>query len=93
MNFITLNLYCFKEHQNKSAITTPRMRENNHLFVKGLFFIELSNKKDKSVQFSSVQFSRSVLSDSLQPNGLRYVRPPYPLLTPKVYSNSCSLSR
>ena len=29
-----------------------------------------------SVQFSSVQFSRSVVSDSLQPNGLQHARPP-----------------
>ena len=51
----SLNLFCCKEHQKESEITTPRMRENNHLFVKGLFFKELSNKKDKSVQFSSIQ--------------------------------------
>uniref|UniRef100_A0AC11DMW0 Uncharacterized protein n=1 Tax=Ovis aries TaxID=9940 RepID=A0AC11DMW0_SHEEP len=31
------------------------MRENNHLFVNGLYFKELGNKKDKSVQFSSIQ--------------------------------------
>ena len=47
-------------------------------------------------QFSkgvSVQFSRSVISDSLQPHGLQHARPPYPSLTPGVYSNSCPLSR
>ena len=41
---------------------------------------------------SSVQFSRSVLSDSLQPHGLQHARPPCPSPTPRVYSNSCPLS-
>ena len=36
----------------------------------------------------SVQFSHSVVSNSLQPHGLQHARPPYP----RVYSNSCSLS-
>ena len=41
---------------------------------------------------SSVQFSRSVVSDSLQPNGLQHARPPCPLPIPEVYSNSSPLS-
>ena len=44
-------------------------------------------------QFSSAQFSRSVVSDSLQPHGLQHARPPCPSPTPGVYSNSCPLSR
>ena len=42
---------------------------------------------------SSVQFSRSVVSDSLRPHGLQHARPPCPSPTPRVYSNSCPLSR
>ena len=42
---------------------------------------------------SSVQFSRSVASDSLQPRGLQYTRLPCPTSTPGVYSNSCPLSQ
>ena len=42
--------------------------------------------------FSSVQFSCSVMSDSLQPHGLQHARPPCPSPTPGVYSNSCPLS-
>ena len=38
------------------------------------------------------QFSRSVMSDSLQPLGLQHARPPYPSPTPSVYSDSCPLS-
>ena len=36
-------------------------------------------------------FSNSVLSDSLWIHALQYTRPPCPLPTPRVYSNSCSL--
>ena len=41
--------------------------------------------------FSSVQFSHSVVSNSLWPHGLQHTRPPCPSPTPKVYSNSCPL--
>ena len=41
----------------------------------------------------SVQFSRSVVSDSLRPHELQHARPPCPLPTPRVYSNSSPLSR
>ena len=47
-----------------------------------------------SVQwFGSVQFSRSMLSDSLQPHGLQHARPPCPSPAPGACSNSCPLSR
>ena len=42
---------------------------------------------------SSVQFSRSVMSDSLWPHRLQHTRPPCPSPTPGVHSNSCPLSR
>ena len=41
----------------------------------------------------SVQVSRSVVSDSLRPNGLEHSRLPCPSPTPRAYSNSCPLSR
>ena len=43
--------------------------------------------------FNSVQFSHSVVSDSLWPLGLQHPRPPCPSPTPGVYSYSCPLSR
>ena len=46
-----------------------------------------------SGQFSSVHFSRSVVSDSLWPYQLQHTRPPCSLPTPGVHSNSCPLSR
>ena len=41
----------------------------------------------------SVQFSHSVVSDSLWPHGPQHARSPCPSPTPGVYSNSCPLSR
>ena len=41
----------------------------------------------------SVQFSRSVVSDSLRPHELQHARPPCPSLTPGVHSNSRPSSR
>ena len=42
---------------------------------------------------SSVQFSRSVVSDTLQPHELQHTRPPCPSPTPGVHPNSCLSSR
>ena len=47
----------------------------------------------KLYQFSSVQFSSSVLSDSLPPHKSQHARPPCPSPTPGVHSNSHPLSR
>ena len=43
--------------------------------------------------FSSVQFSRSVVSDSLRPHESQHARPPCPSPTPRVHSNSRPLSQ
>ena len=40
----------------------------------------------------SVQFSRSVMSDSLQPHESKHTRPPCPSPSPRVHSNSCPSS-
>ena len=44
--------------------------------------------RPRSVQFSSVQFNHSVVSDSLQPHELQHARTPCPLPTPRVHSDS-----
>ena len=45
-----------------------------------------------TLTLSSVQFSRSFVSNYLWPHGLQHTRPPCPSPTPGVYSNSCPLS-
>ena len=46
-----------------------------------------------ALQFSSVQFTRSVVSDSLRPHGLQHARPPCPSPTPRVHPNPCPSSQ
>ena len=48
--------------------------------------------KDES-SFSSVQFSRSAMSDSLRPHESQHARPPCPSQTTGVYSNTCPSSQ
>ena len=60
-----------------------------HIFPEGSFpfpniFLSLSLLET----FSSVQFSHSVMSDSLQPHELEHTRPACPSPTPGVHSNS-----
>ena len=43
--------------------------------------------------YGSVQFSLSVVSNSLWPHGLQHARPPCPSPTPGAYPNSCPSSR
>ena len=70
---------------NKRGKLTPRI-----LYLARLSFI--FDGELKSFQFSSVQFSCSLVPDSLRPHGLQHTRPLCPLPTPRVYSDSCPLS-
>ena len=47
-----------------------------------------SNPTPIKIQFSSVQFSRSVVSNSLRPHESQHARPPCPSPTPRVHSDS-----
>ena len=56
--------------------------------------MQMYNKHMKRYWTSSIlQFSGSVMSDSLLPCRLQHARPPCPSPTPGVYSNSCPLNR
>ena len=46
-----------------------------------------------NISFSHFQFSRSVMSNSLQPHGRQHTRLPWPSPTPRACSNSCTSSR
>ena len=62
---------------------TIKLWKNYSLFV----LVTASKKK------ISVQFSRSVMSDSLRPHELQHARPPCPSPTAGVHPNPCPLSR
>ena len=60
----------------------------------GHFLYTISSDKDFYLSIGplcSVQFSCSVMSNSLRPRGLQHARPSCPSPTPRVYSNSCPL--
>ena len=63
-----------------------------HIGTSSLLYLVLGNfVLVNSLQ--SVQFSCSVLSDSLWPHGLQHARLPCPSPTPGIYSDSCPLSQ
>ena len=83
-----------------------RWRKSKESFKCKLFEIQISESINKvlleyshnisciyCLWFSSVQFSGSVMSNSLQPHEPQHARPPCASPTPRVYSNSCASSR
>ena len=59
----------------------------------GAFLVVLMVKNPPANAGGISSFSRSVVSDSLQPHGLRHARLPCPAPTPGVYLNSCPSSQ
>ena len=66
-----------------------KIRFNNIIFIMIIYIIIRFNN---IIKFISVQFSHSVVSDSLPPHGLQHARLPCPSPIPRVYTNSCLLS-
>ena len=72
----------------KAAFTCVRPQES----IQGkICFIKL--QCTEMTHWISVQFSRSVVPDSLQPRELQHARPPCPSPTLVVYPNSCPVSQ
>ena len=66
---------------------------DTNIYESHKMYANLKKPDKRDYIFSSVQFSRSVMSDSLRPHGPQHTRPPCLLPTPGVYLNSCPLSR
>ena len=64
----------------------------HHLFLLPSIFSSIRISSTHR-SFSSVQFSHSVVSDSLRPHELQHSRPPCPSPTPRVHPNSCPSSQ
>ena len=84
--------------QCKEIEENNRMGKTRDLFkkirdTKGIFHAKMGSIKDRNGMDLTVQFSHSVVSNSLRPHELQHTRPPCPSPTPGVYSNSCPLSR
>ena len=71
-----------------------QIEENNQterLMILHLSALQRPTNRDgicHTQSISSIQFSRSVVADSLWPHELQHARPPCPSPTPGVYSNS-----
>ena len=68
------------------------------IMICSIIIIICSNSKKHSPiveqsHFSSVQFSRSVVANSLRPHESQHTRPPCPSPTPGVHSDSCPSSQ
>ena len=66
-----------------------KLKDKNHMIVS--IDAEKAFEKIKHpfmIQFSSFQFSHSVVSDSLRPHESQHARPPCPSPTPRVHSDS-----
>ena len=81
----------------ESDWTLPPLFSIPHLFSHGSCLFTIETTKNKSAlqrdevterSISSVQFSRSVVSDSLQPHESQHARPPCPSPTPRDHSDS-----
>jgi len=80
-------LYMYSEKGMKGSEMT-----REELSIKRQLSVEVDMLYDY-IQFSSVQFSRSVVSDSLWPHESQHARPPCPSPTPGVHTDSRPLSQ
>ena len=72
------------------CLRNPNWKRSKTLTLADDMILYIENPKDITRKLlSSVQFSHSVVSDSLQPRELQHARPPCPSPTPRAYSNSC----
>ena len=78
-----------EEPGGPQSIGSQRLKHN--WVINTLTFYLSSSSYGSGTQHlhSSVQFSSSVVSDSLRPHGLQHTRLPCPLPTPETCSNSC----
>ena len=78
-----INLFVDTTHKRMTQIFLNQDVPNTSIPLKA---------KVKVTLFSSVQFSRSAMSDSLRPHESQHAGPPCPSPTPRVHSNSCPSS-
>ena len=80
-------------HFSKKAIYMTSIHLKGFLTSWIIREMQIKSIMKKSLHTPSVQFSCSVMSDSLRSHGLQHIRPPCPSPIPRVYSNSCPLSQ
>ena len=83
-NTLVIEDTLFQQHRDDSTHGYHQMVDTEIILI--IFFAA------KDGEALSVQFSLSVMSNSLRPHRLQHARPPCPSPTPGVYSNSSPLS-
>ena len=73
--------FCLTSYNDISPV---KNKKSSHLAI--------SDTVPLTLIFSSVQFSRSAISNTLRPHELQHTRPPCQSPPPRVYPNSCPLS-
>ena len=76
----------------RSSVQSPKIRPgtdcgSDHELLIAKFSLKLKKVEITTRPFSSIQFSHSLMSNSLRPHELQHARPPWPSPTPGVYSN------
>ena len=93
ISYISTLISCLSSFLRGSSVCWRGLIFQLHYFVDVLLTIAVVHFSVAFDTFSLVQFSHSVVSDSLQPHESQYARPPCPSSTPRVYTNSCLSSR
>ena len=87
-----------ENNNNETLLSCNTIKVSKTLSYQQLHLIQLTYKKEQgsspSVRWiTSVQFSCSVVSDSLRPHESQHARPPCPSPSPGVHSDSCPSSQ
>ena len=86
-----LNMVCLPRSTSGDR-GIPLIYINSPLFARVVSQLQEEEKVWEDIGGCSVQFSCSVMSNSLQSHESQHVRPPCPSPTPRVYLNSCPSS-
>ena len=93
-NYCTIALI---SHTSKVVLKIPQTRLQQYMTCElpnvQAGFRKGRGTRDQIANIRSVQFSCSVVSDSLRSHELQHARPPCPSPTPGVHSNSCPSSQ
>ena len=96
LNFINYSLVIFPfDHyfyEIPYCLSITKLSFSCWFIVSGWFHLVKFYLLSLKLYFATVQFSRSVVSDSLWSHGLHHIRLSYPSPTPRACSNSCLLS-
>ena len=81
------------QHHCSQSMCRIKWFPPTHISLPVWWLLPLKDKEISLLPADSVQFSHSVMSNSLRPHGLQHARRPCPSPTHGVYSDSCPVSQ